>query len=91
MEVTLNNEQDDPLPTDWLVALADVAMRAEELPGSTQLSITLVAESQMAEMGRFTVSRLRVEPLPIDELPVAARVSADRLFCTGWNGEIANS
>ena len=50
MEITLSNELDDPLPTDWLVDLADTAMRAEQLPDSTHLSITLVAESRMAEL-----------------------------------------
>ena len=52
MEITLNNEQDDPLPTEWLVDLAGIAMSAEDLPPSTQLAITLVAEPQMSELNR---------------------------------------
>jgi probable rRNA maturation factor len=50
MDITISSELDDPLPTDWLVDLADTAMRAEHLPDSTQLAITLVAESRMSEL-----------------------------------------
>ncbi len=50
MEVTLVDDQDDPLPTDWLVELAAVAMRAETLPDSTQLSISLIDESRMTSL-----------------------------------------
>lgn len=52
MDITISNELDDPLPTDWLVDLAETAMRAEDLPESTQLSITLVAESRMSQLNR---------------------------------------
>lgn len=50
MDITIDSELDDPLPTDWIRDLAHTAMRAEQLPDSTQLSITLVAESRMAEL-----------------------------------------
>ncbi len=50
MEISLNDEQDDPLPSDWLVELAGVAMEAEALPHSTQLSITLIDEVRMTEL-----------------------------------------
>lgn len=50
MEVTFSDEQDDPLPADWLVELAEVAMRAESLPDSTQLSVSLVDTETMADL-----------------------------------------
>lgn len=50
MDIALSNEQDDPLPTDWLVELAGVALTAESLPASTQLSIALVGEPRMSEL-----------------------------------------
>jgi len=50
MDVTVNTELDDPLPTNWIADLAATAMRAEQLPESTQLAITLVSESRMAEL-----------------------------------------
>ena len=48
MDIAFMDEQDDPLPTDWLADLAEVTMRAEELPSSTQLSIVLVDEDHIA-------------------------------------------
>lgn len=54
MEITFSDEQDDPLPTEDLTRLATLAMEAESLPPSTQLSITLVATERMAELnGEF--------------------------------------
>ena len=50
MEITFSDEQDDPLPTQGLAELAAVAMEAESLPSSTQLSITLVCPERMAEL-----------------------------------------
>ena len=50
MDITISSELDDPLPTDWLGDLAETAMRAEQLPESTQLWITLVAAERMAEL-----------------------------------------
>lgn len=50
MEVAFADEQDDPLPSEPLVSLAAIAMEAEGLPESTQLSLTLVDEDRMAEL-----------------------------------------
>jgi probable rRNA maturation factor len=50
MEVAFSDEQDDPVPGEPLVALAAIAMKAEALPQSTQLSLTLVDEQRMAEL-----------------------------------------
>lgn len=50
MEVAFSDEQDDPLQSEPLIALAAVAMEAEGLPDSTQLSLTLVDENRMAEL-----------------------------------------
>ena len=50
MEIAFSDEQDDPLPTEWLVELAAVAMGAEGLPTSSQLSVVLVGESRMTEL-----------------------------------------
>ena len=48
MEVAFTDEQDDPLPSDWLVDLAAVAMRAESLPETTELAVTLIDRARMA-------------------------------------------
>lgn len=50
MDVILSDEQDDPLPSESLVDLARIAMEAEGLPDSTELAITLVDETRMAEL-----------------------------------------
>lgn len=50
MDISLADEQDDPLPTEPLLQLAEAAMVAEALPASTQLAITLVDASRMAEL-----------------------------------------
>lgn len=50
MEISLSDEQDDPLPSEPLIELAAAALVAEELPQSTQLSITLVGADRMAEL-----------------------------------------
>ena len=50
MNITLADECGDPLPSEPLVELARVAMQAEELPASTQLSITLVSDAQMSKL-----------------------------------------
>ena len=52
MEVGLSDEQDDPLPSDWLIELAELAMRAESLPDSTELTITLVDADDMSRLNR---------------------------------------
>jgi probable rRNA maturation factor len=50
MDITFTDEQDDPLPSGWLVELASFALGAESLPESTQLSITLITETRMAQL-----------------------------------------
>lgn len=52
MEIALADEQDEQVDTDSLVALAAVAIEAEALPESTQLSITLVDGNRMAEFNK---------------------------------------
>ena len=50
MDITFTDEQDDPLPTEWMVELAATALQAESLPDSTQLHVALVGEQRMAEL-----------------------------------------
>lgn len=50
MDISLADEQDDPLPAEPLLQLAEVAMIAEALPASTQLAMTLVDAPRMAEL-----------------------------------------
>jgi probable rRNA maturation factor len=50
MDITLADDQDDPLPADWLIELAEVAMHAESLPDSTELTITLVGADRMTAL-----------------------------------------
>ncbi|MDJ0953583.1 MAG: rRNA maturation RNase YbeY [Acidimicrobiia bacterium] len=50
MDITFTDEQDDPLPSDWMIELAGTAMEAESLPESTQLHVALVGEDRMAEL-----------------------------------------
>ena len=68
MEVDLSSELDDPLPTPWLVELAEVAMAAESLPGSTQLSLALVAEERMVELNTEYMGRS--EPTDVLAFPI---------------------
>lgn len=50
MDISFSDEQDDPLPSEAVVELARVALEAEALPPSTQLSIALVDEARIAEL-----------------------------------------
>lgn len=50
MDIGFTDEQDDPLPDLQIVDLAAVAMVAENLPDSTQLSVALVTPARMAEL-----------------------------------------
>ncbi len=80
MDIIFSDEQDDPLPTDWLVELADLAMTAESLPSSTQLAVTLVEEQRMAELngefmgkdGATDVLSFPIEDFSVGREPVAA-------------------
>jgi probable rRNA maturation factor len=49
MDITLVDEQDDPLPAS-LEELAGMTLTAEGLPERTQLAITLVDTTRMAEL-----------------------------------------
>jgi probable rRNA maturation factor len=71
MDVLLRDEQDDPLPTEPLVALARAAMRAERLPVDSELAITLVDVETMAGYNREYLDRegpTDVLALPIEDL-----------------------
>ncbi len=57
MDITLIDEQGDPLPAVDLVELAATAMSAEELPPSTQLSLTLATTERMAELNAGYMSK----------------------------------
>lgn len=50
MDINLSDEQDDPAPTDVVAEVAEAAMRAESLPDSTQLAISLINEKRMAAL-----------------------------------------
>lgn len=68
MEIAFEDEQDDPLPSEPLVALAAIAMGAEGLPESTQLSLTLVDESRMAELNGTHMNN--PEPTDVLSFPI---------------------
>jgi probable rRNA maturation factor len=57
MDITFADEQDDPLPTDPLIELAGVAMTAEGMPSSTQLSISLVDTNRMSDLNEEYMGR----------------------------------
>jgi probable rRNA maturation factor len=57
MDISYSDEQDDPLPGDWLIDVARVAMRAESLPDSTQLAVTMVNAERMADLNREYLGR----------------------------------
>lgn len=50
MDITFDDQQDEPLESRPLLELAEVAMKAEGLPSSTQVSLTLVTSERMAEL-----------------------------------------
>ncbi|MDJ0496595.1 MAG: rRNA maturation RNase YbeY [Acidimicrobiia bacterium] len=52
MDITLADEQDDPLPRLDLVELARTTLEAEGLPDSTQMAIALVGRERMAQLNR---------------------------------------
>ena len=76
MEIAFTDEQDEPLNTASLVALARVALEAENLPDSTQLSITLVDHDRMAELNAEYMGRTGptdVLSFPIEDFSTEAR------------------
>ncbi|MDJ0925226.1 MAG: rRNA maturation RNase YbeY [Acidimicrobiia bacterium] len=50
MDIAFFDERDDPESGESLVELARIAMVAEELPDTTELSLTLVDEARMREL-----------------------------------------
>jgi probable rRNA maturation factor len=50
MDITLADDQDDPLPSLDLMTLAQTALEAEGLPDSTQVALALVTRQRMAEL-----------------------------------------
>ena len=77
MTVELHDEQDDPLETGPLLALAAAAMRAEGLDDSTEVALTFVNaqkmailnERHMARSGPTDVLAFPVETLVPGEIP----------------------
>lgn len=71
MEITFSDEQDNPLPIEGLTELATVAMKAEMLPASTQLSITFVGPERMTELNERYMGKdgpTDVLSFPIEDL-----------------------
>jgi probable rRNA maturation factor len=80
MDITLTDGQDDPLPTDWLVELAEVAMVAESLPASTELSLHLIDQERMAQLNSEHLGRTGptdVLSFPIEDLSQGVPVVAE--------------
>ena len=50
MEIIFADDQDDPLPSEPLLELAEKALTAESLPTTTQLAITLVDVARMTQL-----------------------------------------
>jgi probable rRNA maturation factor len=76
MDITFLDEQDDPLPSKPLVELARIAMEAENLPSSTQVSITLVTDNRMAELNAEHMGKTGptdVLSFPIEDFSMGAR------------------
>jgi len=68
MDISLSEEQDDPAPTDMVVAVAEAAMRAESLPESTQLAISLIDETRMAVLNDEYMNK--VGPTDVLSFPI---------------------
>ena len=79
MNVTLLDEQDDPLEPSLLVELAEAVMVAEALPADTELAIHIVDTVRMAELnerhlgkvGPTDVLSFPIESLSPGEVPIA--------------------
>lgn len=50
MDIAFSDDQDDPLPSEPLLEVAELALVAEGLPPKTQLAIALVDAGRMAEL-----------------------------------------
>ncbi len=71
MNVFFADEQDEPLPTDELLRLAEVVLQAEGLTAGTEVTLLAVDDDQMAEYNRRFMSRTGptdVLAFPLEEL-----------------------
>jgi probable rRNA maturation factor len=71
VNVTVIDEQDDPLQPGSLVELARTVMTAEGLPGDTELALHLVDPAKMAELNERHMGRrgpTDVLSFPIEDL-----------------------
>ncbi len=71
MTVTLSDEQDDPLPHEALVSLAESVMNAEHVPENAEVSLILVSAEHVAELNEQYLSRTGptdVLAFPIEDL-----------------------
>ncbi len=71
MNVTLLDEQDDPLQPDWMIALAESVMVAEGLPDGTELGLHLVDDARIAELNSTHMGKdgsTDVLSFPIEDL-----------------------
>ena len=87
MDITLSDEQDDPLPTQGLAELAAVAMEAESLPSSTQLSITLVGRERMAELNSQFMGK--EGPTDVLSFPIEDFAGGVSPWAGGWSAASA--
>lgn len=71
MNVMLLDEQDDPLESGSLSALAEAVMEAERLPAETELTLHLVDHSRIAELNETHLGKsgpTDVLSFPIEDL-----------------------
>ncbi|HEX9643130.1 MAG TPA: rRNA maturation RNase YbeY [Acidimicrobiia bacterium] len=71
MNLVLADEQDDPLPAEPLLVLAEVVLRAEGYPDATEMSIVLVDEARIAELNQDHLGRhgpTDVLSFPVEDL-----------------------
>ncbi len=80
MKVFVADEQDDPLETEPLIALAASVLEAERLPDDTEVSITLVDRDEMTSLNERYLERegpTDVLALPIEDMQPGAVPPAD--------------
>ena len=68
MNVTLLDDQDDPLEPNPLIELADSVMVAEGLPTETELAIHLVTAARIAELNEAHLGK--PEPTDVLSFPI---------------------
>jgi probable rRNA maturation factor len=94
MTVSFADEQDDPLPAEPLIALAESVMKAEHLPDDSEVSLVLVSADRIAalnqqHMGRsgptdvlaFPIEDLRAGEVPATEQGGPPVLLGDVLVC----------